>query len=159
MVLKEIGLRVTPQRQAILRLLDGNRTHPSAHGIYRELLKEYPGISFATVYNTLSRLAEAGRIQELDVDPDKKRFDPCTAPHYHFYCRSCGKVLDIVSDIPFPAGLNALDARCLDGHRVDAIELHFKGVCRECIGGETSAQGAKERGQALSMPRRKRRDK
>jgi Fur family peroxide stress response transcriptional regulator len=144
--LKEIGLRVTPQRQAILRLLDGNRTHLSAHGVYREILKEYPGISFATVYNTLSRLAEAGKIQELDIDPDKKRFDPCTTPHYHFYCRLCGKVLDIVCDIPFPANLDPPDTRTLDGHRVDAIQLNFKGVCKDCTeSGEARAHGAKER--------------
>ena len=143
-MLKEIGLRVTPQRQAILRLLDGNRTHPSAHGIYREILKEYPGMSFATVYNTLSRLAEAGKIRELDIDPDKKRFDPCAAPHYHFYCRVCGKVLDIGCDIPFMASLNPLDTRTVDGHRVDAIQLNFKGVCKDCTGSEAGAHGVKE---------------
>jgi len=142
---KKIGLRITPQRQAIVRLLDGNRTHPSAHSIYREILKEYPGISFATVYNTLSRLAEAGKIQELDIDPDKKRFDPCTAPHYHFYCRSCGKVLDIACDIPFLANLDPLDTRTVDGHQIDAVQLNFKGVCKDCADGEARAHGAKER--------------
>jgi len=49
--------------------------------------QEYPGISFATVYNTLSKLAEAGKLQELDIDPNKKRFDPCVIPHHHFYCK------------------------------------------------------------------------
>ena len=57
--LKQIGLRVTPQRQAILELLEGNRFHPSAEDIYHEVLKKYPQISFATVYNTLSKLAGA----------------------------------------------------------------------------------------------------
>jgi Fur family peroxide stress response transcriptional regulator len=132
--LKEIGLRVTPQRQAILRLLDGNRTHPSAHSIYLEILKEYPGISFATVYNTLSRLAEAGKIQELDIDPNKKRFDPCNALHYHFYCRACGKVFDVLCDTPFLDTLDQVDAKSIDGHQVDAIELNFKGVCKDCTG-------------------------
>ncbi len=93
--LKQIGLKVTPQRQAILRLLDGNRTHPSAESIYHEVLKQYPRVSFATVYNTLSKLAKAGQIQELDIDPTKKRFDPYLAPHYHFYCKVCEKVFDV----------------------------------------------------------------
>ena len=140
--LKEIGLRVTPQRQAILRLLDGNRTHPSAHAIHRAVVKEYPGISFATVYNTLSRLAEAGKIQELDIDPDKKRFDPCTAPHYHFYCRVCGKVLDITCDIPFLSNLDPLEPGTIDGHRIDGIQLNFKGVCKDCAESAQSREGA-----------------
>jgi Fur family transcriptional regulator, peroxide stress response regulator len=132
-ILKEIGLKITPQRQAILRLLEGNKSHPAADSIYREILKEFPGISFATVYNTLSKLAEAGRIQELDIDPGKKRFDPCTTPHYHFYCKTCGSVLDIASEGPSLAGFDQWITRTVDGHRVDAVQLNFKGMCKDCM--------------------------
>jgi Fur family transcriptional regulator, peroxide stress response regulator len=130
--LKEIGLKVTPQRQGILKLLDGNRTHPSAESIYHEILKEYPRISFATVYNTLSKLSKAGQIQELDIDPSKKRFDPCLAPHYHFYCKVCGEVFDVVHDTPFLVDINSLNTKDVGGHQVDAIQINFKGVCKEC---------------------------
>jgi Fur family peroxide stress response transcriptional regulator len=125
--LKEIGLKVTPQRQAILKLLKGNQTHPSAERIYSEILKQYPRISFATVYNTLSKLVEAGEIQELDIDPNKKRFDPCITSHYHFFCKVCGKVFDIVYDSPLP-----LNMKKIDGHQVDVIQLNLKGVCKNC---------------------------
>ena len=128
--LKEIGLKVTPQRQAILRLLDGNKSHPSADNIYSEVLKEYPAISFATVYNTLSKLGNSGKIQELDIDPGRKRFDPCTAPHAHFYCRACGNVFDVVCDIPFPGSMD--DMKTVEEHQVDAIQLNFKGLCKDC---------------------------
>ena len=130
--LKQIGLKVTPQRQGILKLLDRNRTHPSAENIYHEILKEYPRISFATVYNTLSKLAKAGQIQELDIDPTKKRFDPCLAPHYHFYCKACGKVFDVVYDTPLLVDINPLNTINVDGHQVDAIQINLKGVCKEC---------------------------
>ncbi len=125
--LKEIGLKITPQRQAILKLLEGNQTHPSAESIHTEILKKYPGISFATVYNTLSKLIDAGEIRELDIDPGKKRFDPCVTPHTHFYCKVCGKVFDIVYDTSLP-----FNVKKIDGHQVDVIQLHLKGVCREC---------------------------
>jgi Fur family peroxide stress response transcriptional regulator len=125
--LRKIGLKITPQRQAILKLLKGNQTHPSAERIYSEILKKYPGISFATVYNTLSKLIEAGEIRELDIDPNKKRFDPCIIPHYHFYCKVCGKVFDLVYDAPLP-----LNIKKIDGHQVDAIQLNLKGVCKDC---------------------------
>jgi Fur family transcriptional regulator, peroxide stress response regulator len=128
--LKEIGLKVTPQRQAILRLLDGNKSHPSADSIYSEILKEYPAISFATVYNTLSKLAGSGKIQELDIDPGRKRFDPCTALHSHFYCRVCENVFDVVCDISLPGSMD--DIKTLGEHQVDAIQLNFKGLCKGC---------------------------
>jgi len=127
--LKEIGLKITPQRQAILKLLRGNQTHPSAESIHTEILKKYPGISFATVYNTLSRLIEAGEIMELDIDPNKKRFDPCVTPHTHFYCKVCGKVFDVVCDTSLSSNIKKID-----GHQVDAIQLNLKGVCKECFG-------------------------
>ena len=127
--LKQIGLRITPQRQAILKLLDGNRTHPSAENIYHEVLKQYPQISFATVYNTLSRLAEAGEIQELDIDPRKKRFDPCLSHHLHFYCRVCRKIYDVEYELTFPKTIQRAGR-----HKVEAIQVNLKGVCDACAG-------------------------
>ena len=127
--LREIGLRVTPQRQAILKLLVGKRTHPSAEDIYHEVLKIYPQISFATVYNTLSKLAEAGEIQELDIDPNKKRFDPCLSHHVHFYCRVCGKIYDVKDEMPLPKPIQRAG-----GHRIEAIQVNLKGVCDTCTG-------------------------
>jgi len=125
--LKEIGLKITPQRQAILKLLKGNQTHPSAERIYSEMLKKYPGISFATVYNTLSKLVGAGEIQELDIDPNKKRFDPYTSLHYHFYCKICGKIYDVDYDLSITPNIKRIG-----GHQIEAIQLNFKGVCKAC---------------------------
>lgn len=125
--LKEIGLKVTPQRQAILKLLQGNETHPSAENIYSEILKRYPGVSFATVYNTLSKLVKAGKIQKLDIDPNKKRFDPQVNPHPHFYCQVCGRVYDMVYNSPLP-----MNMKKKEGHQVDVIQLNLKGICKDC---------------------------
>ncbi len=132
LTLRQAGLRVTPQRQAVLKLLEGNVKHPSAENIHHELLNEYPRISLATVYNILSKLAEGGKIQVLDVDPNRKRFDPCIAPHHHFYCKLCGEVFDIDCDA-FPAvEADASTKRNIDGHRVDSIQVNLQGVCKHC---------------------------
>ena len=126
--LKKIGLKVTPQRLAILQMIEGDRTHPSAEKIYHEISKKFPSISFATVYNTLDKLVEAGEIQQLDIDPDKKRFDPYTSLHYHFYCKTCGKVYDVDYDISLTP-----DIKKIAGHQVETIQLNFKGVCKDCF--------------------------
>ena len=128
--LKKIGLKLTPQRLAILRMMRGDRTHPSAEKIYHEISKKFPGISFATVYNTLAKLVETGEIQELDIDPKRKRFDPYTALHYHFYCKTCRKVYDVDYDTSLTPHI-----KTIAGHRVEAIQLNFKGVCKGCTKG------------------------
>jgi Fur family peroxide stress response transcriptional regulator len=125
--LRALGLKVTPQRLAILDILEGNRLHPSAEKIYRRIVGKYPGVSLATVYNTLSKLVEAGEIRELDIDPRKKRFDPDTSLHHHFFCRTCGAVYDVDPNIPFRA-----DLKKIEGHQVEETQVNFKGLCKAC---------------------------
>lgn len=125
------GLKVTPQRVAILRLLRENRNHPTAEKVHIELVKDYPAVSLTTVYNTLSSFVEAGMIQELDVDPHKKRFDSTMHPHNHFHCRVCDNVYDIQQDTSFlHAGMTENEK--MSGHRVDKISVNIKGVCKYC---------------------------
>ncbi len=130
--LKEIGLKVTPQRQAILAFLNGNKNHPSAENIYAELLKQFPGISFATVYNTLSKLSQAAQIQELDIDPQRTRFDPCTDPHHHFYCKVCKKVFDLACTDLNVTDPDFLRITCINGHHVDTVQINLRGTCKDC---------------------------
>ena len=125
--LKALGLRITPQRLAILDVLRGNRTHPSVEEVYGEIVRKYPNMSMATVYNTLSKLVKGGEIQELDIDPKKRRFDPCTSLHHHFYCNACGKIYDLDYDMPFVPIMKRIG-----GHRIEAIQVNFKGKCKAC---------------------------
>lgn len=73
---RDIGLKLMPQRIAILDYLDGNKKHPSAEDIYKAVSKKFPTMSFATVYNTLQTLRKRGCVLELTIDPDKKGLTP-----------------------------------------------------------------------------------
>jgi Fur family peroxide stress response transcriptional regulator len=132
--ISNVGLKVTPQRIAILEHLRKNRIHPTAEKIYHELLKEYPAISLTTVYNTLSRFVEVGMIKELHIDPNKMRFDTCTDPHDHFHCRVCDNVYDIDYNASILAD-NLQNKKTIEGHKVDAISINLKGVCKYCEAG------------------------
>ena len=61
------GLRVTPQRQAIFRLLQHNAEHPTVEALYESARAEMPTISLKTVYQTVHDLEAMGEVQLLDV--------------------------------------------------------------------------------------------
>ncbi|MDX5324531.1 MAG: peroxide-responsive transcriptional repressor PerR, partial [Exiguobacterium sp.] len=48
--LREHGVRMTPQRQAILEYLVTEHSHPTADDIYKALSGRFPNMSVATVY-------------------------------------------------------------------------------------------------------------
>jgi Fur family peroxide stress response transcriptional regulator len=130
--LADIGLKVTPQRRAILKYLEGNTSHPSADVIYRALLKEHPNLSFATVYNTVSKLVEKGEIRVLDIDPGKKRFDPCTDNHGHFYCTVCGNVFDVNLESHHLGNAIPKAIKEMYGHEAETIQVSYRGICKNC---------------------------
>jgi Fur family peroxide stress response transcriptional regulator len=125
------GLKVTPQRLAILKLLRKKQTHPTAEEVHNELLKEYPAISLTTVYNNLSKFVEAGMLKELDIDPNKMRFDSSMNSHDHFHCRVCDSVYDIVYDASISVN-NLQIKKNVEGHRIDTVNINLKGVCKNC---------------------------
>lgn len=125
-------MKMTPQRMAIMKYLDGNVTHPSASDIYGALHGQFPTMSLATVYNTMETLKEQGKVIELATDPAKKRFDPNVEPHHHLICMQCKKIVDIFSE--FSLGLTEDDKHGFEiiGNRVD-----FYGICKDCAGPDT----------------------
>jgi Fur family peroxide stress response transcriptional regulator len=124
---KDIGLKLTPQRLAILDFLEGNTDHPSADDIYKAVSAQHPTMSFATVYNTLDSLREKGYILELTIDPAKKRFDPCTELHHHLICTSCRKVRDIHKDFVLD-----LTEQVKGDFSITGNHIEFYGICAEC---------------------------
>jgi Fur family transcriptional regulator, peroxide stress response regulator len=123
----EWGLKLTPQRLAILDYLDGNREHPSAEDVFRAVRRKYPTMSFATVYNTLETLIRHGRVKELTGDPDRKRFDPNTRPHNHIICTTCRKIVDV------PVAYRiSVDDRYRAGFKITGNNIEFTGVCKDC---------------------------
>jgi Fur family peroxide stress response transcriptional regulator len=122
--LKASGLRMTPQRRAVLGYLAGNTQHPSARDIFLGTREHLPMLSFATVYNTLKVLEELGEVQTVRVGGNKTHYDPRTDLHGHFYCQKCGNVVDIeTEEMPPPE---------ISGHRVEGCRTVCFGVCVDC---------------------------
>lgn len=124
---RQQGLKVTPQRQLLFRLLHGNQSHPSAEALYEVASQQMPGISLRTVYQTLTDLAAMGEVQVLTLGPGPQRFDPNTSGHHHARCEVCGALRDVyVDEVP------AMAVRGLDGFRTEHTHIVFSGRCDTC---------------------------
>jgi Fe2+ or Zn2+ uptake regulation protein len=123
------GLRVTPQRQVIFRLLHGNDAHPTVEALHDAARAEMPTISLKTVYQTVHDLEALGEVALLDVGTGSVRVDPNVEhAHHHLICTECGKVRDVLIDV----GALRVPARERRGFTVADVEVNFRGVCDEC---------------------------
>jgi Fe2+ or Zn2+ uptake regulation protein len=134
--LKRAGLKLTPQRIAIVRLFAGDESHPTAQDLFERLRPAFPSMSFATVYNTLDALANAGLAGIVRIPGkrgDAARFDPNTRAHHHAVCDGCGAVLDIAAGTlaPTPGAVSKL-RRAAPGFSVHAVERIYRGLCAKC---------------------------
>lgn len=127
---RERGLKLTPQRIAILRELAGDPTHPTAQELFERLKPSLPTMSFATVYNTLDALASAGLCAALSLSPGAARFDPNMEAHHHAVCDRCGLIRDIA--VPTSASEPSPAVPPVPGFAVRSVEKIFRGLCSDC---------------------------
>jgi Fe2+ or Zn2+ uptake regulation protein len=125
---RDRGLKVTPQRQCIFRILHSATEHPTAEWVYERASAELPTISLRTVYQTLNDLAQMGEIQALELGTGSSRFDPTVEPHHHLVCDGCGQVHDIHAS--YPSVVVADDDA--HGFTVTSTEIVFRGLCARC---------------------------
>lgn len=124
------GLRLTPQRAAVLDVVRHAGDHPTARDIYQRVRSARPGIGFATVYRALNLLVAHGQALELQLgDGAVARYDGNTGHHDHVVCAACGAVADL--SVPLPADLNAR-AAAATGFAVMGYALRFEGRCPDC---------------------------
>ena len=118
------------KRNAILEVLQGTDTHPSAEMVHEMLQETHPDISLATVYRNLARFKAQGMIQSVATVRGIERFDANTNPHVHFICTGCDAVLDL-HQIEVPQTLNS-SVEKTSGCHVHNCQLTFTGLCGRC---------------------------
>lgn len=126
---KAKGLKMTPQRIAVLEYLEGNTTHPTAENIFIAIKKKHPTVSFATVYNTIQALKDIGGITEVTIDPVRKRYDPNTRVHHHVVCVKCGAIGDVFAEYTDEL---VLPKSVTEEFTVIGSHVDFYGVCKAC---------------------------
>jgi Fe2+ or Zn2+ uptake regulation protein len=146
-------MRMSRQREAILRVVRDTDCHPTADWVYSEVKRIIPGISLGTVYRNLRLLSESGHVLMCDSGGGVMRYDGCTTAHYHFRCDRCGEVIDVDEPVD-----HELDRRVAQrtGLAVRCHVLEFRGLCPRCreeanasaAGGRPDAVGTSEKERA-----------
>jgi Fur family transcriptional regulator, peroxide stress response regulator len=90
----ENGLKVTPQRIAILEAIVMLNNHPTAENIIDYIRKKHPNIATATVYKVLDALVEKDLIKKVKTDKDIMRYDAVMEKHHHIYCSDSERIED-----------------------------------------------------------------
>ncbi len=124
-----MSLRMTNQREIILRELRRSRQHLSADELYERVKKIMPRISLATVYRNLETLSAAGLIAKLEISGRQKRFDYDPGEHDHVYCIRCHRVDNITIDRSL-AGYESGDT--VGGYTITGYRVEFIGLCPAC---------------------------
>ncbi|TCT17930.1 Fur family peroxide stress response transcriptional regulator [Melghiribacillus thermohalophilus] len=127
--LKESGVRITPQRHAVLEYLIKSMSHPTADEIYKALEGKFPNMSVATVYNNLRVFRDIGLVRELTYGDSSSRFDCNTENHYHIICEKCGKIVDF--HYPSLDEVESL-AEQVTGFDVTHHRMEVYGICEDC---------------------------
>ncbi|MHC4880522.1 MAG: Fur family transcriptional regulator [Planctomycetota bacterium] len=128
--IRDGGLRATPCRIAVLRLLE-DQTAPLSHSDAVDHLSDR-GFDQSTVYRTLNDLADAGLLSRLELGDHVWRYElpehnGVRASHPHHLCEDCGRIT-CLSGVSI--SLTEFDAPAA---RVGSVrEVLLKGVCVDC---------------------------
>lgn len=122
------GFKITPQRLAVFEALHNNYNHPTAEMLYKEVSRKYPTITLTTVYKTLDMLIDMGEILSLDINPERRHFDPRSDSHHHIICEKCKQIMDIFEiDTEIKPPKEIENKFYLRGYHID-----FYGLCQKC---------------------------
>jgi Fe2+ or Zn2+ uptake regulation protein len=128
-VLRDGGHRVTSQRLVLHRVLRDLGRHATAEEVLQAAAPHLPGLSLPTVYATLDLFEQLGVARRIDGAGNAVLYDPRTDAHQHFWCRRCGRVVDVDARVDERRLIAAARAAGLE---VDGIEVTLRGLCADC---------------------------
>lgn len=126
---KNMESGLTKQRAVVLQVIQDANEHLTANEIFETAKGLLPGISFATVYNSLRYLKDAELIAEKNFGSGASRFDRMTTRHDHAVCNKCGKLVDMELEMPKEL---IESAASFSKFKPESIELTLRGLCPEC---------------------------
>jgi Fur family transcriptional regulator, peroxide stress response regulator len=121
------GLKVTPQRIAILEAIIKLNNHPTAENIIEYIRKNHPNISVATVYKVLDALVENELIKKVKTEKDIMRYDAVMESHHHIYCSDSDRIEDYVDNELNEMLVKYFENKGIPDFKIEDIKLQIIG--------------------------------
>jgi Fur family transcriptional regulator, stress-responsive regulator len=134
-LLRRRGLRVTPQRLAVLRAVSDS-PHVTADTVAEMVRRGIGSISVQAVYDALAALTENGLLRRIQPAGSPARYEDRVGDnHHHLICRACERMVDVDCAVGDPPCLTAVDDA---GYEIDEAEVIYWGRCPECVAAQRS---------------------
>ena len=130
--LAEKGMKITPQRMAILEAIYELNNHPTADNIIEFIRKTHPNVAIGTVYKVLETLVENGLIKKVTTDRDFMRYDGILENHHHLYCSSCDLIEDYYDKELDDLLRKYFENKHLPGFKPKEFVVQIKGTFNKC---------------------------
>lgn len=129
--LSERGLRVTPQRIAILGAIIKLNNHPTAENIIAYIKINYPNISVGTVYKVLDSFVENNLIKKVKTEGGIMRYDPLPSNHHHLYCEESDRIEDYEDENLDQLITDYFNKKGIKNFNIQNIQLHITGTFKK----------------------------
>ncbi len=137
------GVRITPQRRAIIETLQEAQSHLDAAALLDRARRRDVAVNRATVYRTIELLKKRRLIDELDLmhlEGEKHFYEAKTlGEHLHLACLECGAIIEYKS--PALEALKAQISKHCD-FEIGVTRLEVGGRCRQCRDAKTNPRNA-----------------
>jgi Fur family transcriptional regulator, ferric uptake regulator len=129
-MIRQMGLKVTQQRIAILESMSGGRAHVTAQEVFETVIRDHPEIGFATVYRFLRKMNEQKLVTEVRMGGLPARYELTPRRHHdHLTCVECGQIVEFEN-----SSIEILQEQVAQEHnfRLTHHVLELYGVCPNC---------------------------
>jgi Fur family transcriptional regulator, peroxide stress response regulator len=123
----EKGLKVTPQRIAILEAIINLHNHPTAENIIDYIRNNHPNIATATVYKVLDALVANELIKKVKTEKDIMRYDALMENHHHLYCSESDRIEDFIDTELNDMIVNYFKDKNIPDFKIEDIKLQITG--------------------------------
>ncbi|PWV72578.1 Fur family transcriptional regulator, ferric uptake regulator [Prauserella marina] len=128
-MLREVALRVTRPRVAVLSVVHGH-PHADTDSIIGLVREDLGGVSHQAVYDVLRALTAAGLVRRIEPQGSVARYEARVGDnHHHVVCRSCGEIADVDCAVGSAPCLTASESH---GFVIDEAEVTYWGLCPAC---------------------------
>lgn len=129
LVLKQHGLKLTPQRKLIMDIIHKAGGHLTAEEIIDVVQTRMPGVNKSTIYRTLELLESLGCVFKSEMDGKVIFHHAEKGHHHHIVCRDCGATIDCEDDL-FSSVETALRRKY--GFQSELKHIVITGTCKDC---------------------------